>query len=57
MIFNASIKSRVALSHDALFDNIQIQYPNNVHMIRGNNEAPDVNVLFGFRVEYVERLV
>lgn len=46
------------LSHDiALFDNIQIQYPGNFYLIRGNHEASDVNALFGFRVECVERLV
>ncbi|KAK1356073.1 Serine/threonine-protein phosphatase [Heracleum sosnowskyi] len=50
-------KSRVASSHDvALFDNIQIQYPDNVHLIRGNHEAPEVNSIFGFRAECIARM-
>lgn len=58
LIFDSSIKSHVALSHyGALFDNVQIQYPDNVYMIRGNHEAPEVNKIFGFRVECIERMV
>ena len=34
----------------------QIEYPKNVHLLRGNHEAADINALFGFRVECVERL-
>jgi hypothetical protein len=35
----------------------QIEYPMNVHLIRGNHEAADINALFGFRIECIERLV
>lgn len=35
---------------------LKIQYPGNFYLIRGNHEASDVNALFGFRVECVERL-
>ncbi|KAG5514352.1 hypothetical protein RHGRI_035683 [Rhododendron griersonianum] len=34
----------------------QIEYPENVHLIRGNHEAADINALFGFRLECVERM-
>ena len=34
----------------------QIEYPKNVHLLRGNHEAADINALFGFRLECVERL-
>eukprot|EP01025_Chloroclados_australasicus_P064722 TRINITY_DN867_c2_g1_i3.p3 TRINITY_DN867_c2_g1~~TRINITY_DN867_c2_g1_i3.p3 ORF type:complete len:290 (-),score=41.74 TRINITY_DN867_c2_g1_i3:1060-1929(-) len=32
------------------------EHPNNVHLIRGNHEASDINALFGFRMECMERL-
>lgn len=35
---------------------LKIEHPNNVHLIRGNHEASDINALFGFRTECVERL-
>ncbi|KAF6135889.1 hypothetical protein GIB67_006781 [Kingdonia uniflora] len=35
---------------------IFIEYPDNVHLIRGNHEAADINALFGFRLECVERM-
>ncbi|KAM7521538.1 hypothetical protein LguiA_011440 [Lonicera macranthoides] len=35
---------------------LQIQYPENVHLIRGNHEAADINALFGFRLECIERM-
>ncbi|KAI7745174.1 hypothetical protein M8C21_019168 [Ambrosia artemisiifolia] len=35
---------------------LKIQYPENVHMIRGNHEAADINALFGFRLECIERM-
>jgi hypothetical protein len=35
----------------------QIEYPMNVHLIRGNHEAADINALFGFRIECIERMV
>jgi len=34
---------------------LKIEYPRNVHLLRGNHEAADINALFGFRVECVER--
>ncbi|PWA74760.1 hypothetical protein CTI12_AA249160 [Artemisia annua] len=33
-----------------------IHYPENIHLIRGNHEAADVNALFGFRLECIERM-
>ncbi|KAF9669387.1 hypothetical protein SADUNF_Sadunf14G0102500 [Salix dunnii] len=35
---------------------LKIEYPENVHLIRGNHEAADINALFGFRIECVERM-
>ncbi|PPR80909.1 hypothetical protein GOBAR_AA39807 [Gossypium barbadense] len=35
---------------------IKIEYPENVHLIRGNHEASDINALFGFRIECIERM-
>jgi len=35
---------------------LKIQYPENVHLIRGNHEAADINALFGFRNECIERM-
>nr|GEW19080.1 serine/threonine-protein phosphatase BSL1-like isoform X1 [Tanacetum cinerariifolium] len=35
---------------------LKIQYPDNIHLIRGNHEAADINALFGFRLECIERL-
>ncbi|KAF8387947.1 hypothetical protein HHK36_026612 [Tetracentron sinense] len=35
---------------------LQIEYPDNVHLIRGNHEAADINALFGFRLECIERM-
>jgi hypothetical protein len=29
----------------------------NIHLIRGNHEAADINALFGFRIECIERMV
>ncbi|XP_073066136.1 serine/threonine-protein phosphatase BSL1-like isoform X3 [Primulina eburnea] len=36
---------------------LKIEYPENVHLIRGNHEAADINALFGFRIECIERMV
>lgn len=36
---------------------LQIEYPHNIHLIRGNHEATDINALFGFRTECIERMV
>ncbi|XP_041990503.1 serine/threonine-protein phosphatase BSL1-like isoform X1 [Salvia splendens] len=35
---------------------LKIEYPENVHLIRGNHETADVNALFGFRIECIERM-
>ena len=35
---------------------LKIEHPRNVHLIRGNHEASDINALFGFRIECIERL-
>lgn len=35
----------------------QVEYAHNVHLIRGNHEAADINALFGFRIECIERMV
>ncbi|XP_071701460.1 serine/threonine-protein phosphatase BSL1-like [Rutidosis leptorrhynchoides] len=35
---------------------LKINYPENVHLIRGNHEAADINALFGFRLECIERM-
>ncbi|KAG6537231.1 hypothetical protein ZIOFF_002317 [Zingiber officinale] len=36
---------------------LQIEYPHNIHLIRGNHEAIDINALFGFRTECIERMI
>nr|GEY72165.1 serine/threonine-protein phosphatase BSL1 [Tanacetum cinerariifolium] len=41
---------------DYLFLGDYINYPENIHLIRGNHEAADVNALFGFRLECIERM-
>ncbi|CAN4119145.1 unnamed protein product [Withania somnifera] len=35
---------------------LKVEYPHNIHLIRGNHEAADINALFGFRIECIERL-
>ncbi|KAK3193946.1 hypothetical protein Dsin_025256 [Dipteronia sinensis] len=35
---------------------LKIEYPENFHLIRGNHEAADINALFGFRLECIERM-
>ncbi|KAL4340657.1 hypothetical protein GQ457_08G021370 [Hibiscus cannabinus] len=35
---------------------LKIEYPEYVHLIRGNHEAADINALFGFRIECIERM-
>lgn len=35
---------------------LKVEYPRNVHLIRGNHEAADINALFGFRIECIERM-
>ncbi|XP_039064072.1 serine/threonine-protein phosphatase BSL3-like [Hibiscus syriacus] len=33
---------------------LKVEY--NVHLVRGNHEAADINALFGFRIECIERM-
>jgi protein phosphatase len=35
---------------------LKVENPSQVHLIRGNHEASDINAQFGFRLECVERL-
>ncbi|MCO5552486.1 hypothetical protein L7F22_005998 [Adiantum nelumboides] len=35
---------------------LKVEHPRNVHLIRGNHEAADINALFGFRIECIERM-
>ncbi|XP_059659674.1 serine/threonine-protein phosphatase BSL3-like isoform X1 [Cornus florida] len=35
---------------------LKVEYTHNVHLIRGNHEAADINALFGFRIECIERM-
>uniref|UniRef100_A0A7N0UZU4 Serine/threonine-protein phosphatase n=1 Tax=Kalanchoe fedtschenkoi TaxID=63787 RepID=A0A7N0UZU4_KALFE len=35
---------------------LKVEHPYNVHLIRGNHEAADINALFGFRIECIERM-
>ncbi|MQL99092.1 hypothetical protein Taro_031811 [Colocasia esculenta] len=35
---------------------LKVEHPQNVHLIRGNHEAADINALFGFRIECIERM-
>ncbi|GAB2281431.1 Serine/threonine-protein phosphatase bsl1 [Dionaea muscipula] len=35
---------------------LKIEYQENFHLIRGNHEAADINALFGFRLECIERM-
>lgn len=35
---------------------LKIEHPEHVHLIRGNHEAADINALFGFRIECIERM-
>ncbi|KAK2977399.1 hypothetical protein RJ640_017497 [Escallonia rubra] len=35
---------------------LKVEYPHNIHLIRGNHEAADINALFGFRIECIERM-
>ncbi|KAJ8446152.1 hypothetical protein Cgig2_015923 [Carnegiea gigantea] len=40
----------------ALLLALKVEHPLNVHLIRGNHEAADINALFGFRIECIERM-
>ncbi|KAH9730126.1 serine/threonine-protein phosphatase BSL1 [Citrus sinensis] len=46
----------LALKASFCLESPQIEYPENVHLIRGNHEAADINALFGFRLECIERM-
>ena len=35
---------------------LKIEYPRSIHLLRGNHEAADINALFGFRMECIERM-
>ena len=35
---------------------LKVEHPDNVHLLRGNHEEADINALFGFRIECIERL-
>ncbi|KAK4482756.1 hypothetical protein RD792_009924 [Penstemon davidsonii] len=35
---------------------MKVEYPHQIHLIRGNHEAADINALFGFRIECIERM-
>jgi protein phosphatase len=35
---------------------LKIEYPRSIHLLRGNHEAADINALFGFRMECMERM-
>jgi protein phosphatase len=35
---------------------LKVEHPSHIHLIRGNHEASDINALFGFRLECLERL-
>ncbi|CAL4902985.1 unnamed protein product [Urochloa decumbens] len=45
-----------SLEPDVKLHSRAIEYPENVHLIRGNHEAADINALFGFRLECIERM-
>ncbi|RZC52597.1 hypothetical protein C5167_021018 [Papaver somniferum] len=36
---------------------LKVKYPQDVHMVRGNPEAADIDALFGFTIECTERIV
>ncbi|XP_047307706.1 serine/threonine-protein phosphatase BSL3-like [Impatiens glandulifera] len=40
----------------ALLLALKVEYPRSIHLIRGNHEAADINALFGFRIECIERM-
>ena len=35
---------------------LKVEYPDSVHLLRGNHEEADINALFGFRTECIDRL-
>lgn len=35
---------------------LKVEHPTHIHLIRGNHEAADINALFGFRLECIERM-
>ncbi|KAG6467187.1 hypothetical protein ZIOFF_075000 [Zingiber officinale] len=36
---------------------LKIEYPHNIRLIRGNHEATDINALFRFHTECIERMI
>ncbi|KAK6138172.1 hypothetical protein DH2020_028108 [Rehmannia glutinosa] len=36
---------------------LKVEHPHQIHLIRGNHEAADINALFGFRIECIERMI
>ncbi|XP_073054830.1 serine/threonine-protein phosphatase BSL3-like [Primulina eburnea] len=40
----------------ALLLAMKVEHPHQIHLIRGNHEAADINALFGFRIECIERM-
>ncbi|PPD71748.1 hypothetical protein GOBAR_DD31350 [Gossypium barbadense] len=52
----SSVPKKHSLETISLLLALKIEYPNNVHLIRGNHEAADINALFGFRIECIERM-
>jgi protein phosphatase len=49
-------RGRHSLETMALLLALKIEYPQHIHLIRGNHEDEDINSLFGFRDECMERL-
>ena len=35
---------------------LKVEYPDSIHLLRGNHEEADINALFGFRIECIDRL-
>lgn len=56
-ILLASFTSLTFGALNEIFYMLQVEHPHNVHLIRGNHEAADINALFGFRIECIERMV
>lgn len=45
-----------SLEKNVLLLALKVEHPYNVHLIPGNHEATDINVLFGFRIEFIKCL-
>ncbi|KAL0418794.1 UNVERIFIED_CONTAM: Serine/threonine-protein phosphatase BSL1 [Sesamum radiatum] len=55
-VVSLHVGSTVGSGQASLLVILDIEYPENVHLIRGNHEAADINALFGFRIECMERM-